>query len=381
MQNGAVHGERVLIIGPYAPSVLSFRGDLLRDLRQNGHEVHAAAPDMTEALRKAFVEMGVVAHDLPLERAGTNPLKELGTIWQLFRLMRRVRPTTVLCYSPKPVMYGLLAARVARVGKRYGMITGLGYAFTAGSGIRRTLIRSVSKLLYKLAFASARRVIFQNPDDQAEMAAAGILSAHALSASVVVNGSGVDLSRYPQTPMPPLPLRFFMACRLLGDKGVREYAAASSAIRKAFPNVECVLAGPFDSNLSSVSREELDNWVKGGALEYVGSLPGISQELARCHVFVLPSYREGTPRTVLEAMSTGRPVITTDAPGCRETVANGKSGFLIEVASSSALEEAMRRFVLEPGLTVEMGKAARAMAVEKYDVRKVNATMMAAMDL
>src|SRR6185369_10911720 len=194
--------------------------------------------------------------------------------------------------------------------------------------------------------------------------------------SFVVNGSGIDVDSFAVAPLPPGPQRFLLIARLLGDKGVREYAQAARRVRSLHPAVRFVLVGWIDENPDAIRQSELDVWVADGTVEYLGRLSDVRDAIAACTVYVLPSYREGTPRTVLEAMAMGRAVITTDAPGCRETVIDGQNGFLVPVKSVVALAEAMLKFIDDPSLAPQMGAHSRQVAEEKYDVHKVNALML-----
>jgi glycosyltransferase involved in cell wall biosynthesis len=198
--------------------------------------------------------------------------------------------------------------------------------------------------------------------------------------SFVVNGSGVDVREYAPAPVPDGP-RFLLIARLLGDKGVREYAQAAKRIRAQRPDVVFSLVGWIDDSPDAIGRPELDAWVAEGALNYAGRLDDVRPAIAGCSVYVLPSYHEGTPRTVLEAMAMGRAIITTDAPGCRETVKDGHNGYLVPVKSVAALVEAMQRFIDDPGLAARMGDSSRIVAVEKYDVGRVNAILLRQMGI
>jgi glycosyltransferase involved in cell wall biosynthesis len=233
--------------------------------------------------------------------------------------------------------------------------------------------------MYRFALRRSECVFFQNPDDRNLFLELGIVPEQACT--VVVNGSGVDVSRFALMPVPRGPVCFLMICRLLGDKGVREYAAAAERVRVAHPEARFYLAGWIDENPDSIEQRELDEWVKRGVIEFLGKLDDVRPAIERCAVYVLPSYREGTPRTVLEAMSMGRAIITTDAPGCRETVVDGQNGFLIAPRSVDALVASMERFIEDPELAVRMGGVSRKIAESKYDVHKVNEVMMRGMGI
>lgn len=368
---------KVLLIAGLAESLTNFRGPLITALLARKVQVHVAAPNLEtdNASHAKLMALGCHVHSISLARAGTNPLADLRTLVSLVQLMRKVRPSVVLAYTIKPVIYGMLAAHITGVEKKFALITGLGYAFqTSAMGQLQKLVRH----LYKFALKCADKVFFQNPDDQALFKQLGLLDS---VPSVVVNGSGVDLTYYEAQPMPSNIPKFLMIARLLGDKGVREYAQAAMQLKTKKPTVVFQLAGWIDENPNAIARQELDAWVSSGAIEYLGKLDDVRPALAECSVFVLPSYREGTPRSVLEAMATGRAIITTDAPGCRETVKQGVNGFLVPIKNSQALADAMQICIDQPELVARMAQSSLQIAVEKYDVNKVNKHMLSEMGL
>jgi glycosyltransferase involved in cell wall biosynthesis len=370
---------RILLIAGYAESLINFRGPLIRALQEKGLAVHVAAPNLPDKseIRGQLDNIGVTVHEVPLRRTSINPFFDVILIWALWRLMRRVRPQYVLAYTIKPVIYGSLAARLAGVPRHFALITGLGYAFQ-GDG-QRDHLQALVQRLYALALARVQKVFFQNPDDEAQFRQRGILMAS--TPSCVVNGSGVDLGNFTVAPLPPAPVRFLLIARLLGDKGVREYAQAARRIRTAHPSVQCALVGWLDTNRDAITQAELDTWIAERDITFFGRLSDVRPAIAACNVYVLPSYREGTPRTVLEAMAMGRPIITTDSPGCRETVMDGDNGFLIPIKSVDALEQAMLKFIETPVLIARMGLRSRQIAEEKYDVNRVNIVMLGEMGI
>lgn len=371
-----------LLIASFPESLLVFRGDLLKALQKRGMIVHVAAPGLLPGseILKNIESAGFVAHDILLNRVGMNPLKDLRTVWDLWRLMRDIRPDAVLGYTIKPVIYGMLSARFAGVRRRFALITGLGYTFQepAGQSRKRLLLRLLVQRLYAFALKGANSVFFQNPDDQALFKSRQLLCEGARS--MVVNGSGVDLARYAVSELPPT-ISFLLIARLLGDKGVREYVAAARAIRAHHPEIEFKLVGWIDDNPDAIGSDELDSWVTEGTISFLGRLSDVRPAIAGSSVYVLPSYREGTPRTVLEAMAMGRAVVTTDAPGCRETVCDQVNGYLVTVGDSNELAQAMMKFIRSPGLVKEMGLASRKMAESKFDVHAVNQIMIREMGL
>lgn len=372
---------KMLLMAGLGESLLNFRGPLIAALQAKSVDVHVAAPDLPVGVptRLALEARGLTVHEVPLRRTGTNPLSDLKALWAMRRLMRRIQPDAMLAYTIKPVIYGTLAAWLAGVPRRFALITGLGYAFTGEATGLRGVIKGLVQNLYKLSLRRSHQVFFQNPDDQALFRQLGLL--HSSTPSVVVNGSGVDVTTFSVAPLPRGAPHFFLIARLLGDKGVREYAQAAQRIKAACPEVRFSLVGWVDENPDAIAQAELDQWVQQGTLDFLGRLSDVRPAIAQCSVYVLPSYREGTPRTVLEAMAMGRAIITTDAPGCRETVVDGENGFLVPIKSVDALVQAMERFITQPELAAHMGECSRQIAENKYDVHKVNAAMLDAMGI
>lgn len=372
---------KLLLIASLAESLINFRGPLIQALQAKGVKVHVAAPSMPAGakVRCDLQAMGVTVHEVPMQRTSTKPVADLYTAWMLWRLMRQIRPDKVLSYTIKPVIYGTLTAWLAGVPQRYALITGLGYAFQGGG--QRSRLKALVQYLYGLALARAQRVFFQNPDDLALFRELSILQGD--TPVCVVNGSGVDLTTFEVRPLPigvnQGAVRFLFIGRLLGDKGVREYAEAALIVKRTHPSVQCMLVGWIDSNPNAIAQSELDQWIAETRIEFLGRLADVRPAIAACSVYVLPSYREGTPRTVLEAMAMGRAIITTDAPGCRETVVHGDNGFLVPVQDAKALAQAMLNFIDEPSLQKTMGTRSRQIAEDRYDVHKVNEAMLAGM--
>jgi len=372
---------RILILGSYSPSLRNFRGALIEALVERGIDVHVAAPLLSEDVTtgKWLDRLGVVRHDIALSRAGLNPIYDLSTLWQLSRLMRQINPDVFLGYTVKPVVWGLLAARLAKVPKRVALITGLGYAFTGAATGLRGIVRYFARKLYGTSLRHASLVFFQNFDDQCEFYQLGLLPPQ--TPTCVVAGSGVDIAHFSPAPFPNTHIKFLLIARLLGDKGIREYAAAAEQLKNQGYTANFQLVGPLDSNPDGLTEETIKGWCEMGALQWSGGVDDVRPAIADAHVYVLPSYREGTPRTVLEAMAMGRPIITTDAPGCRESVEPERNGVLVPIKDSHALATAMRRFIDTPDLVNKMGAESRQIAEDKYDVHKVNASMLEAMGI
>lgn len=377
-----------LIISSYLPSVLNFRGKLLEAIAQKGFSIHILAPDLnvfgTE--KKKLEELGYFVHSIPMQRTGTNPIADLKTLFAIYRISRKIKPDYMLAYTIKPVIYGGLATWMANVPHRYSLITGLGYAFQniEENGGQRSFFQKVVHGLYQQSLKHSHKVFFQNPDDLKLFQDLKLIN-HTLPA-VVVNGSGVNVGEFDVMPLPQdnlqqVKISFLLIARLLIDKGVREYAEAARQVKHKYPHVEFHLVGWIDENPTAISQLELDQWIVDGRLKFWGKLTDVRPAISACSVYVLPSYREGTPRTVLEAMAMGRAIITTDAPGCRETVEDGQNGFLIEVKSVDSLVQAMEKMIMQPELITIMGQQSREIALNKYDVHQVNQHMMREMEL
>lgn len=369
--------RKVLLLGSYAPSLINFRGPLIAALAERGHEVFAAAPDIGPDVAARLVALGATPVPVRLGRTSLNPVATWRSGRELRAMVREIAPDVMIAYTIKPVVLGAAAARSARVPCFAAMITGMGYAFLGGLHPRRLAIRLVAMLMYRRALAASGLVIFQNEDDRGDFGRLRLLPAG--KPSLIVNGSGVDLGHYEPAPV-PAEISFLMIARYLRDKGIREYGAAAARLKAEFPQVRIRLAGWLDESPDSISRAELDSILAGG-VEDLGRLDDVRPAVADSSVYVLPSYREGTPRTVLEAMAIGRAVITTDAPGCRETVVDGENGFLVPVADPDALYRAMRRFVEQPELAAKMGEASLQLVRSKYDVNLVNAAIIEATGL
>jgi glycosyltransferase involved in cell wall biosynthesis len=314
--------------------------------------------------------------EYPLHRTGINPFKDLQTFFALRRILRQIHPHIVLPYSVKAIIYGLLAA--GHVERRVVLMAGLGYAFTeTNPSLRRRLLRFVIKQMYRAALRRADAVLFFNPDDLREFCEESIIHPEQ---AVLLGGTGVDLAQF--SPQPPVlsPVTFTLAARLLREKGIEEFAEAARLIKQRYLNTRFLLLGGLDTNPGSLPEVEVRRWVDEGVLEWPGHVPDVKPYLMQTSVYVLPSYyREGVPRSTQEAMAMARPVITTDVPGCRETVIDGINGFLVPPRDVDGLVAAMERFIRQPDLIITMGQASRKLAEERFDVHKINAIILQAM--
>lgn len=385
--NRRLRVRKFLLISSFLPSVLNLRGKLLDDIQKKGYEIHIIAPNLEEYFSdlNKLEALGYTVHEVYLQRTGTNPISDFKTLISIYKLINNIRPTYVLAYTIKPVIYGILASWLANVPYKFALIPGIGYAFkNVDDGVSRTFFQKIIHILYKYSLSHTDKIFFQNVDDLNLFQSLNLIKSSTYS--VIVNGSGVHIDEFPLVDLPRSnsghpKISFLLIARLLGDKGIREYAEAAKVIRNSYPDVEFHLVGWIDTNPTAITKNELDTWIKENTVTYWGKLDDVRPVIAQSSVYVLPSYREGTPRTVLEAMSMGRAIITTDAPGCRETVVHGENGFLVEVKSVKSLVDAMKQLIDKPELIEKMGKISREIVLNKYDVRLVNNHMIKEMGL
>lgn len=361
---------KIAIISNFADSLIRFRGPLLRLLVERGHTVHVLAPEFSDEQHAELIALGVRPQTYRIERTGQNPLSDFHTLRDLAAWLRREQPDVSLTYFIKPNIYGGLAAAITRIPRRVAMVEGLGYLFTddGRSGIKKQLARRIAVSLLKIALRRAHQVLFLNPDDRAEFIDRGIVSP---ANATLLGGIGVDLSHYDVAPFRDGPPVFLMIGRLLREKGVREFVAAARMLRKDFSAAQFRLIGGMDANPSGISAKEIHSFTADGSVEWLGEMPDVRPAIADCSVYVLPSYREGVPRSTQEAMAMGRAVVTTNVPGCRETVVSGLNGFFAQPRDAVSLANAMRKFCVDPAMIPTMGAESRRIAEERFDQIKV----------
>lgn len=366
----------VAVLSSFTTSLFWFRVDMMRSFQDVGYDVLAVGDGAEEEWAPKFAELGIRYRSIPVQRNGTNPVKDLDTLRALCRLLKEEKPDKIFAYQAKTVIYGGIAAARNGIREFYPLIAGVGSVFL-GDSPKQKLIRSILVAEYRLGMRRAPKVFFQNRDDLKVFADHCIVREENV---VMLHGSGVNIEKFSPAPLPEKP-GFLCISRLIRDKGVREYLDAARKLHALRPEVSCVLVGPFDTNPSAIKPEELQPYIDDGSVTYVGEQKDVQPWLKACTAYVLPSYHEGTPKTVLEAMACGRPTITTDAPGCRETVADGVNGYLVPVKDVDAIVEAMVKILDHPETTARMAAEARRICQERYDVRKVNRTIRQTMGM
>lgn len=357
--------------------LVGLRLPMLTALVEEGYEVTAFAPEMPEGNAVKLSQHGIRARSYQLRPAGLNPVADLRDTWRLAKMLRCEAPAIVFTNNIKPVVFVTFAAAMARIRRRYALVGGLGYAFTVAPGQRlsvaRYLMRWVASSLYAIAFRLCDNVIFHNNDDLQMMLRLRVCPR---GRGAVVAGSGVDVDQFSPVNQPTVPTFIFVG-RLLEDKGVREYLQAAVETKMAFPDARFILVGEPDANPSAIDVAAVQGLVDRGVVEWKGKVADVRPYLHESSVFVLPSYREGVPRSTLEAMACGLAVVTTDAPGCRETVRSGENGLLVPVGDAESLAAAMASLCADPPRVALMGERSREMVVERFSSQRVNADILA----
>lgn len=367
---------KIAVLSSHTPSLFWFRMDMMKEFIEKGHIVIALGADPESEWKHKFYEQNIDYRQLNVSRNGVNPFEDLKTLFELCKFMKKERPDKIFTYQAKTVVYGSIAAKLNGITEVYSLVAGLGSVFR-GTGFKNRILKTIMKIEYKTACKYSKKVFFQNNDDQNEFVNNGLLTNEKC---VIINGSGVNLEKFQQTPIPENP-GFLYIGRLIKDKGVVEYLESCRAIKSKHPNVRCLLVGPYDSNPSALKPEELDPYIKEGIVEYFGEQQAVQPFISQCSTFVLPSYHEGTPKTVLEAMAMGRAVITSNAPGCRDAVTNGLNGYLVDVKDINGIIEKMETLISNPDMNNRMGAQSLKIAREKYDVKIVNLSIMKTMQL
>ena len=361
---------KIVIVSPKNKTAFNFRGDLIRDMIAKGHKVVVIGPNRDYV--EDILALGVSDFiEVKLVKDNTSIKGDLAYLKSLIRVMREQKPDLVFGYTIKPVIYGSISAKLSGVPHIYAMVTGLGRVY-ASQGIKAKMVRHITKFLYRTAFRACDKVIFQNGDDIAELVTEHYLP---LEKTVQVNGSGVNMERFCKTSLPEEPV-FLMVSRVIREKGVMEFCEAARAVKTSYPHARFVLLGGLDNSLGALKMADIQPYIDDGSIEYPGEVKDPVVYFQKSSVFVLPSYyREGLPRTLLEAMSCGRAIITTDWPGCREPVEDGVNGYMIPVKNAEVLAQRMETLAKDRELLEKMADAAYETCRQKYEVSIINAQM------
>lgn len=367
---------KILVLSSYAPSLISFRAEMMEDMISNGHEVIAAAPEAVIDWKNKFDEIGVKYIQIDhLERTGINPLKDFSALVALIKIIYQHKPDKIFTYQAKTIVYGAIAARANGIKEIYALIGGLGSVFRNQSN--KNILKKIIILQYKIAMGLCKKIYFQNKDDVNAMKKYNLVKNNQI---IMINGSGVNLKKFRYKEIINHPVFLFVG-RIIRDKGIFEYIESAKIVKSKYPEAKIQIVGFFDSNPSAIFQEEIQQDIDDGTIEFLGRHADVTPYLENCSVFVLPSYHEGTPKSVLEAMAVGRPIITTDSPGCKETVIDGVNGFLVPVKNSKALAEKMIWTIENQSELIGMGKASLKICRNRFDVIIVNNTIMTSMGL
>ena len=375
---------KIIIIGTVASSFYGFRADLIRAMREKQYTIYAFTSEYTDSDLKKIESLGAIPIPYELNRGGLNPLADIVATYKLSKKIKEINPDLVFSYFSKPVIFGTIAAKLAKVPKVIGMLEGLGYTFTEqpeGLNKKTQLIKKVQVLLYKFALPLLDKLIFLNPDDPKDLLNKYSIKVKSLE---ILGGIGLNLQEYQYQPINTIkfPIKFLFIGRLLKEKGINEFVQAAKLIKDRYPETQLTVLGAIDpQNLGALTQSELDELVSSNIIDYPGHVNNVKDWIANSHVFVLPSYREGVPRSTQEAMAIGRPIITTDVPGCRETVQNGVNGFLVPKWNTQVLVDKMIYFIENPEEIHIMGSESYKIAIDKFDSNKVNKRLLDILNL
>lgn len=368
---------RIAVVTAATNTIPRFRIDMIDEFVRRGAEVVVFGDESPGLWSEYFANHGASYRVYTVFRNGINPFADLNTLNELYSLFKEEQPDKVFTYQAKPNIYGTLAAHKAGIDSVYVMMGGLGSVFR-GTDVKSRVVGSIVGAEYKLALKHAKGVFFQNEEDVELFVSRRTIGRDKI---VMTRGSGVNLTQYPCCPLPQ-SVSFLFVGRLVRGKGVVEYLDAARIIKSAHPEIEFHLVGPFDTNPTALKPNELKPYVDEGSVIYHGEQKNVQPYLEASSCFVLPSYYgEGTPKSALEAMATGRPLIVANAVGCREVVHDGVNGFLVPPKDSNAIAEAMERFIVDRRLAARMARSSRELAEEFFDVNKVNQTICNAMEI
>ncbi|MFW1911287.1 glycosyltransferase family 4 protein [Acinetobacter ursingii] len=376
----------IVMVGTTGASFYGFRSDIIKELISQNHKVYALTSEYTEQCLEKIKILGAIPVTYKMSRGGLNPFADIRSLFELKRQIQRIKPDIVFSYFTKPVVYGTIAAVLCRIPKKIGMIEGLGSPFTLhknGQSLKVKLIRFIQLSLYRIAFPFLDTIVFLNQDDPIDLIEKNNIKCKKNSMKIL-GAIGLNLEDYSYSQWDESKeVSFIFIARLIAEKGIFEYIAAAKKVKQRYPNIVFKIIGGLDTeNPFGLSKSQLDELIESGIIDYPGFVNDVAKRIQDSAVFVLPSYyREGVPRSTQEAMAIGRPVITTDVPGCRETVVDGVNGFLVPKWNPEALADKMCYFIENPEQVNLMGLESYKIAQEKFDADKVNSKLIEIMGL
>lgn len=364
---------KIFIIGNVASMMINFRRELILEFIRCEFEVYCLVSDYDEKSREAIKNLGAIPIDYSLNSKGLNPLKDIVALFDLIKIIKHYKPDVVFSFFVKPVIFGAIAARITKVSRIVGMIEGLGGAFTKhknGQSLKTKLIRYIQIMLYKISLPLLDKLIFLNKDDENDLIKKYRISVKNIQ---ILGPIGVDLDKFKYSVAPMKPVSFIFIARLLAEKGVFEYLEAAKIIKQKYKDTKFYILGSFDeANPFGLKKQELQEYLKNDIVAYPGFVNDVNRWIEKSSIFVLPSSREGYPRSTQEAMSIGRAVITTNSVGCKESVIDGVNGFLIPPYDYKFLANKMEYFIQNPNEINKMGLESRKIAEQNFDIHKIN---------
>lgn len=366
---------KILMIAPKTSTFINFRGDLMKAISNKDNEIVAVCPE--KGFENILQELGARCICINLKKTSTTIFDNLKYLKDLTEVIKGENPDKIFAYTIKPVIFGSIAGKRAKVKEIYSMVTGLGYVYAVDT-FKTKILRIICGIGYKIAFKYNTKVIFQNKDDKEEFIKRRYLKEEKCE---VVDGSGVNLERFKRNDLPKENV-FLMVSRILKQKGVKEYFEAAKVVKKKYPETEFLYVGAEDKTQAALKLEEVQEYINKGIVNYCGETSDVPSYLRKCSVFVLPSYyREGIPRTLLEALAMGRPIITTETVGCKETVVDGENGFFVPIKDSEALAEKMIYMIEHRNKLQEMSDKSYEYCKKRFDVDIINKKMLEIMKI
>ncbi|EKJ8217898.1 glycosyltransferase family 4 protein [Citrobacter sedlakii] len=358
---------KVLLIGNLSSTVILFREKVIKELISKGYKVYTLTMDDNPANFKIISEYGAKPYSYRFSRSGLNPFSDVVNTYQLHLKIKKIKPDIVFNFFPKPVIFGTLAAKLAGVNKIYSLLEGLGFCYTESAdsiSFKRKVLKLIQSYLYKITLPFCTKVLFLNKDDYDDLIIKNNIN---IKKHEIIGGIGVNLTEFEYEVPNIKKIHFGMVSRLLIEKGVKEFVLAAKQVKEKYPEIEFSIAGAIDDNPGGITQEQISLWKKEGVVDFLGQISDVKSYLKKISIFVLPSYREGVPKSTQEAMAIGRPVITTDVPGCRETILDGVNGLMVPPYDAEALAEAMIFFIKEPQNIIVMGRESRIIAEQRFD--------------